>query len=148
MYIALTILGIICLYFDKKKTNDLALVLAYTFIFTGIVSYKFPQNYIYLFVSFPAFFLLFKILICSVLKKEQIDKIKKENLSKDFIGKKAIVVKDIGKRFSIDGLGYIKFENEIWQAKNITDKKIKAGMRVKIVSCENKIMNVKVLDNA
>lgn len=148
MYISFVILGLIFLYFDKLKSNNLALILSYTFIFLGIIAYKFPNNPEYLLYCAPAFFFLFKILISSTLKKELKDKARLEDLPLNFVGKKAVVVKDIGKKYSIDGLGYIKFNNELWQAKSIDDKKIKAGKRVKILSCENKIMNVKVLNYA
>ena len=86
-------------------------------------------------------------MINSTFKKEQKDRLKEKNLN-DYIGKKAIVIKDIGKTLSIDGLGYIKYNKNLWQAKSIDDKEIKAGKKVQIVSKENMIMNVKVLENA
>ena len=66
---------------------------------------------------------------------------------KDYIGKTAIVKKDIGKTLSIDGLGLIEFNNQTWSAKSTLDKEIKAGQKVKIVSKENMIFNVEVLNN-
>ncbi|MBQ9150107.1 NfeD family protein [bacterium] len=90
---------------------------------------------------------LFYLLIKKSFKQEQ-NYIQKNKKLGDFIGKTATVVKDIGKTLSIDGLGYIKYNNQLWSAKSINDKEIKAGNIVRIVSKENKIMNVKVVNNA
>ena len=79
--------------------------------------------------------------------KEMKDVEKKKDLITDFIGKKAIVIKDIGKTLSIDGFGSIRFNNQIWDAKSVDDSLIKAGSRVKIVSLENKVMNVEALES-
>lgn len=147
MYIFWTILAVVFLYLDLIKKNTIKLTLATTFLFCAIIAYKFPQNYLYQIFSLFAFGGLFYTLISRTLKKEQKDKLKEKTIG-DFIGKTAIVVKDIGKTLSIDGLGCIKYNNEFWSAKSIDDKLIKAGAQVKIVSKENKILNVKVLDNA
>ena len=144
MHIIWVILGIIFLCLEHKKTSAIRLTLASTFLFCAIISYKFPQNYIYQAFSLPSFGMIFYYLINSTLKKEQKDIQKEKNLD-DFIGKIAIVKKDIGKTLSIDGLGSIEFNNELWSAKSIDDKIIKAGNKVEIVSKENKIMNVKVI---
>mgnify|MGYP003290350965 CR=1 FL=1 len=147
MYIACTILGIIFLYLDLIKKHTLKLTLASTFLFCAIIAYKFPENKLFLASGFICFPIIFYTLIQGVFKKEQLEN-KKEKLLDDFINKKAVVTKDIGKSFSIDGIGYIKYKNQIWQAKSIDDKEIKAGSKVEILSKENKIMNVKVLSNA
>lgn len=147
MHYIWAILGIIFLYLDLKKKSIIKLTLATTFLFCAIISYKFPQNYIYQIFSLFAFGGVFYTLISRTLKKEQKDKLKEKKLG-DFIGKTAIVVKDIGKTLSIDGLGFIEFKNELWSAKSIDDSLIKAGTKVEIISKENKIMNVKVLSNA
>ena len=74
-----------------------------------------------------------------------VDSLIKNNASKDYKGKIATVKKDIGKFLSIDGIGLIEFDNNVWQAKSIDDKEIKANSKVEIVSKENMIMNVKVV---
>ena len=144
MYIIFTILGIIFLYLDLIKKNTIKLTLAATFLFCAIISYKFPQNYFYQIICFLCFGAIFYSLIKTTLKKEQKDYLKEKNLD-DFIGKIATVKKDIGITLSIDGIGYIEYNNQLWKAKSINDKKIKAGSKVEIVSKENKIMNVKVV---
>lgn len=147
MYIFWAILGIFFLFLDFTKTSSIKLTLATTFLFCSIIAYKFPQNYQYHFFSLISFGILFHYLIKTTIKKEQKDR-KKEKALDDFIGKIAIVKKDIGKTLSIDGLGLIEYNNELWSAKNINDKLIKAGNQVEIVSKENKIMNVKVINSA
>ena len=148
MYIFWAILGIFFLYLDFRKTSLIKLTLATTFLFCSIISFKFPNNLLYQLFSLPSFGMLFYFLIKTTLKKEQKDIEKQKNLDNNFIGKIATVKKDIGKTLSIDGFGLIEFNNELWDAKSINDKEIKAGTQVEIVSKENKIMNVKVLENA
>ncbi len=148
MHIIWTIFGIIFLFLDYKKTSVLKLTLASTFLFCAIIAYKFPNNYLYQIICLMCSSVIFYSLINTSLNKEKIDKLKEENLDEEYIGKKAIVVKDIGKTLSIDGLGYIEYKNTLWSAKNINDKLIKAGTKVEIVSKENKIMNVKVINEA
>lgn len=145
MYIFWAILGIIFLCLDLVKTSIYKLTFASTFLFGAIIAYKFPNNYLYQFVAIACFCGLFYLLIKKTLKKEQNEIIKNKEL-KDFIGKKALVVKDIGRTLSIDGLGAIKYNKQIWSAKSINDKEIKAGTKVEIVSKENRIMNVKVIE--
>ena len=147
MYVIWAILGIVFLYLDFKKTSAIKLTLAATFLFCSIIAFKFEQNYLYQAFSLPSFGMLFYFLIKSTLRKEQKDAQKEKDLD-DFIGKSAVVKKDIGKTLSIDGLGYIEYNNQLWSAKSINDKLIKAGNQVEIVSKENKIMNVKVIENA
>ena len=144
MYIFWAILGIIFLYLDLVKKSPVKLIWASTFLFCSIIAYKFPQNYLYQAICFFSFGGMFHLLITKSLKKEQENKSKEKKLD-NFIGKKAVVAKDIGKTLSIDGLGYIKYQNALWQAKSIDDKLIKAGTKVEIVSKENMIMNVKVI---
>lgn len=143
MYIYCTIIGILFLIWDLKKTNKIKLTFAATFLFSSIIAYKFPENMVYLISSLFISGLISYALISMILKKEKIDTIKNLN-TKDYIGKTAIVKKDIGKTLSIDGLGIIEFDNNLWSAKSIDDKEIKAGNAVEIVSKENLIMNVKV----
>ena len=147
MHIFWTILGIIFLYLDLIKKNTLKLTLASTFLFCAIIAYKFPDDYLYQVYAFFGFAGLFYSLISYTFKKELND-IEKQKKLDDFIGKIAIVKKDIGKTLSIDGLGFIEYNNELWSAKSIDDSLIKAGSEVEIISKENKIMNVKVVNNA
>ncbi len=143
MHIFWAILGIFFLCLDFTKTSIIKLTLASTFLFCSIISFKFPNNYLYQIYSLLSFGMLFYFLIKMTLKKEQ-KEIKKAKSLDDFIGKIAIVKKDIGKTLSIDGLGYIEYNNQLWSAKSIDDKEIKAGDKVEIVSKENMIMNVRV----
>jgi len=147
MYIFWTIMGVTFLYLDFIKKSVIKLSLAMTFLFCAVVAHKFPNNYLYQIYSLFAFGGLFYVLVSRTLKKELKDYQKEKKLG-DYIGKIAIVKKDIGKTLSIDGLGYIEYNNELWSAKSIDDKLIKAGAEVEIISKENKIMNVKVLENA
>ena len=144
MYIFWTILGIIFLYLDLIKKSALKLTCAATFLFCAIIAYKFPQNYIYQTLCLFCFGGFLHLLITKSLKKEEENQLKTKKLD-DFIGKKAIVTKDIGKTLSIDGFGFIKYKGTLWQAKSIDDKLIKAGTKVEIVSKENMVMNVKVI---
>ena len=143
MYIFWAVLGILFLSLDFAKTSIIKLTLASTFLFCSIISFKFPNNYLYQIYSLLSFGMLFYFLIKMTFKKEQKD-VKKAKALDDFIGKIAIVKKDIGKTLSIDGIGYIEYNNQLWSAKSIDDKEIKAGNKVEIVSKENMIMNVKV----
>lgn len=86
------------------------------------------------------------ILINSILKKEQLD-YKKQAKLKDYIGSIALVKKDIGKTLSIDGIGQIELNGDLWSAKSVDDKIIKAGNNVRVVSRENMIMNVKLVED-
>ncbi len=147
MYIIWTISGILFLVWEMKKTNPIKLSLASSCMFCAIFAYKMPENAVYQPIVFLGLFLLFSLLIKTIFKKER-KEIAKEKMLKDYIGKIATVKKDIGKTLSIDGIGQIDFNNQIWSAKSIDDKEIKAGAKVEIVSKENKIMNVKVINNA
>ncbi len=147
MYIIWTISGILFLVWEMKKTSPIKLSLASSCMFCAIFAYKMPENAVYQPIVFLGLFLLFSLLIKTIFKKER-KEIAKEKMLKDYIGKIATVKKDIGKTLSIDGIGQIDFNNQIWSAKSIDDKEIKAGAKVEIVSKENKIMNVKVINNA
>lgn len=146
MYIIWTILGILFLAWEMKKTSPIKLSLASSSMFCAIFAYKMPENIYYQPLFFLGFFLIFTLLIKTVLKKEQNEFLKEKKL-KEYIGKIATVKKDIGKTLSIDGIGQIDFNNQLWSAKSVDDKEIKAGAKVEIVSKENKIMNVKVVNN-
>lgn len=142
MYIFLAMAGIIFLFLDLVKTSVLRLSFSAAFLFAAICAYKLPENYTAQFGTFSAFFLIFYSLIKTILKKELRELEKKKNL-KEYIGKTAIVKKDLGKTLSVDGIGQIEFNNQLWSAKSVDDKEIKAGAEVEIVSKENMIMNVK-----
>ena len=143
MHIFWTILGIIFLYLDKLKARTYKLALCASCLFCGILAYKFPKEPEFQIYGFFGFFVVFFALMKLSLNKEKKDNQKNVQL-KEYIGKQAKVIKDIGKTLSIDGLGMIEFENQNWSAKSIDDNEIKAGASVIIVSKENKIMNVKV----
>lgn len=144
MYIGWAIISFIFILWEFKKSNIYKLTFANSFMFSAIVAYKIPNNYLVQFLSFIGFSLIFYFLIKTILKKEKKDFEKLSSL-KNYIGKTAIVTKDIGKTLSIDGLGCVKIDNKIWSAKSIDDKEIKAGKNVEIVSNENMILNVKVI---
>ena len=144
MYIICAIFGILFLFLDFKKASVIKLTLAMTFLFCAIIVYKFPQNYTLQALSFPFFAILSNTMIRMIMSKEE-KEIQKNKKLKDYIGKTAIVTKDIGKTLSIDGLGMVEFENQRWSAKSVDDREIKAGFSVEIVSKENKILNVKVV---
>ncbi len=143
MYIVFAFIGMFFLLSDINKKAFYKLVLGAAFLFTSIVAFKFPQRVDLQIFSLVVFLAAMFLLIRLILKKEKSDTDKKLNLS-DYIGKTATVKKDIGKTLSIDGIGLIEFNNQIWQAKSITDSEILANTRVEIVSKENMIMNVKV----
>ena len=144
MYILWAIIGIVFLYFEFKKSNIFKLTFASSFLFASIISYKNPLEPLHALYGFIFFSIANYFLIKAIFKKEKNDIQKNKNL-KDYVGKIAIVKKDIGKTLSIDGLGFIEFENNLWSAKSINDKLIKAGQKVEIVSKENMIMNVKAV---
>lgn len=146
MYLLFTILGIIFLAWDLVNKNTNKLVFATTFLFCAVVAFKFPDNYFYQISSFFMFGILSFILINSILKKEQLD-YKKQAKLKDYIGSIALVKKDIGKTLSIDGIGQIELNGDLWSAKSVDDKIIKAGNNVRVVSRENMIMNVKLVED-
>lgn len=144
MYIIWAIAGILFILSDLYKKNTIKLTLASTSLFCAIVCYKFPQNITYQIIAFITFGTICHILITKILKKEKenIDKLKKLNNAE---GQTAIVKKDIGKTFSIDGTGIISYNNELYQAKSVDDKEIKAGKTVEIISRENMILNVRAV---
>ena len=147
MHIFFAIISFIFIYLDYKKTNIFKLTFASSFMFLAIFSYKFPNNYVLQISSFLILNFVFYFLIKNILKKEQADKIKNNSL-KNYKNKIAIVTKDIGKTLSIDGLGAINIDNQIWSAKSIDDKEIKKGQKVQIISKENMILNVKAVEYA
>jgi membrane protein implicated in regulation of membrane protease activity len=147
VYIFWAILGILFLFLEFLKSNIYKLTLASTFLFCAIIAYKFPKDILYQVISLFSFGFLFYMLIKKSFQQEQ-KYIQNNKKLDNFIGKQAKVIKDIGKTLSIDGLGYIEYNNQLWSAKSINDKEIKAGNTVEIISKENKIMNVKVVDNA
>ena len=134
--------AIVFLFLDLTKRNKHFLIAASVFMFCAVVAYKFPNNFLYQFYGFLFFYGVFSFLIQGIAKKEKKDFLKSQK-QKNIINKTAVVVKDIAKTLSIDGVGLIEFEDEIWQAKSIDDKEIKAGKQVLILSRENLILNVK-----
>lgn len=143
MYILWVILCILFLISDKYENKNIYLVLALTSGFCSIISYKFGNDLKLTVLSFVGFYLCFNFLVNVILKKEEQDELRAKKLN-NCIGKYATVTKDIGKKLSIDGIGQIKYNDELWRAKSINDKEIKAGRNVEIVSNENMILNVKV----
>ena len=144
MYTIFAIIGIAFLAWDLNKKAFFKLVLAGAFLFTSVVAFKFPENYLYQFLTFVVFSFVLSFLVKMILNKEQKDLLKEKAL-KDYIGQIVVVKKDIGKTLSIDGIGLIEFNNSLWQAKSVDDKEIKASSKVKIVSKENMIMNVEAV---
>lgn len=142
MYILWVILCVIFLISDKYEKKNIYLVLALTCGFCSIISYKFGYNIQLTVLSFIGFYLCFNFLVNKILKKEEQDELKAKKLN-NCTGKYATVTKDIGKKLSIDGIGQIKYNDELWKAKSINDKEIKAGKKVEIVSNENMILNVR-----
>ena len=96
-------------------------------------------------LTFVIFLVSFSFLIKLILSKEK-QEIAKEKTLSDYKGKIATVKKDIGKTLSIDGIGLIEFDNQVWQAKSIIDNEIKANSKVEIISKENMIMNVRAVE--
>ena len=143
MYILWVILCILFLISDKYENKNIYLVLALTSGFCSIISYKFGNDLKLTVLSFVSFYLCFNFLVNVILKKEEQDELRAKKLN-NCIGKYATVTKDIGKKLSIDGIGQIKYNDELWRAKSINDKEIKAGRNVEIVSNENMILNVRV----
>lgn len=143
MYAFWVMSGIMFLILDKYKKNNIFLTLAAVSMFNAIFVCKLPEKDFLSVLLFPVFFLIFYLLITRILNFEKQEILKEKSL-KDFVGKYATVTKDIGKKFSIDGIGQIEFKNNLWKAKNITDEEIKTGTKVEIVSKENRIINVKV----
>ena len=143
MYILWVILCIIFLISDKYENKNIYLVLALTCGFCSIISHKFGNNQELTVLSFVGFYLCFNFLINKILQKEEQEELKSKKLN-DCIGKYATVTKDIGKKLSIDGIGQIKYNDELWKAKSINDKEIKAGRNVEIVSNENMVLNVRI----
>lgn len=144
MYIIWAIAGIVFILSDLHKRKTIKLTLAGASLFCATICYKFPDNLLYQIAGFIVFFGVCHILITKILKKENenIEKLKKLNNAE---GQLALVKKDIGKTFSIDGTGIISYNNELYQAKSVDDKEIKAGKTVEIVSRENLILNVKAV---
>lgn len=143
MYIIWALIGSILLISDIRKKNYFKLIFASSFLFCAIIAYKFPNNYIYQFIGFIVFSLINGFFIKTILKNEKIE-LQKIDKFNDIINKEAIVKKDIGKTLSIDGIGIISYNNELYKAKSVHDKEIKAGNKVKIISKENDILNVEV----
>ncbi len=143
MYFFLVAFGIIFLFLDLYKRNSLFLVASMSFLFSATILHKFPSKPYLSLELFPVFLFVFYFLTKLAMDSEKENNLKEASL-KNYIGKTAIVTKDIGKTLSIDGIGQISYNQHYWKAKNITDKEIKKGTKVEIVSKENSIMNVKV----
>lgn len=139
----LTFFALLFIFWDYKSHSVFKLAFANAFLFSAVSYYKLNSIKYAIFTFVLAYFISY-FLISAIFKKEKND-IKKKNELDDYIGKKAIVKKDIGKTISIDGIGFVEYNNELWQAKSIDDKEIKANKEVEIVSVENMIMNVKKL---
>ncbi len=144
MHIIWAIVGIFFILLDFKKPSKIKLSMSQGSLFCAIYAYKFPhdiyfQPLVFILLVFVSYFF-----ITHIYKNEQKDNLKKDGL-KDCTGKTAIVTKDIGKTLSVDGIGRINYNNEIYKAKSVDDKTIKAGEEVIIVSRENLIVNVKAV---
>ena len=141
MYIFWVIIAILFLVLDFAKKNKYFLVLACSAMFSSIFAYKMQIGIVAQVFGFVFLYGVFSFLIKGSLKREQkeLSKLKKQQ---ELIGKSAVVTKDIAKTISIDGIGLVELEGEIWQAKSIDDKEIKAGKQVIIKSRENLILNV------
>lgn len=144
MYIISAIIGLFFVFLDFKKKSPIFMSLAITFIFEMIILYKYPTDYKLQLITLLSFYIVFYFMIKSCYKIEEKEKQKEKQLL-NYIDKNALVTRDIGKKFSLDGIGQIKFNNELWQAKSLDDSEIKSGSKVKIVSRENKIFNVEVI---
>ena len=144
MYIISAIIGLFFVFLDFKKKSPIFMSLAIAFIFEMIILYKYPTNYKLQLITLLSFYIVFYFMVKSCYKIEEKEKQKEKQLL-NYIDKNALVTRDIGKKFSLDGIGQIKFNNELWQAKSLDDSEIKSGSKVKIVSRENKIFNVEVI---
>ena len=145
MYIIYALIGIVFLLSDVYRKSFYKLILGGAFLFGSIFAFKYPQKILLQLLFTAIFCFLLYFIIDLILNQEKQDNIKKKTLS-DYKGKFAVVKKDIGKTLSIDGIGLIEFDNQIWKAKNISDTEIKANSKVEIVSKENMIMNVRAVE--
>ncbi len=145
MYIIYALIGIVFLLSDVYKKSFYKLILGGAFLFGSIFAFKYPQKILLQLLFIVIFGFMLYFIVGSILNQEKQEDIKKKTLS-DYIGKFAVVKKDIGKTLSIDGIGLIEFNNQTWQAKSVTDSEIKANSKVEIVSKENMIMNVKAVE--
>ena len=137
-------LGIILILWDMYKKNSYKLIFATSFLFCAIIAYKYPGNFLYQFAGLVVFSIISNFLIKKILKNEK-SEYKKLSKLEDCEGKTAIVTKDIGKTISIDGIGFISYKDELYQAKSVDDREIKSGNRVRIISRENTILNVEAI---
>ena len=96
MYIFLVVFGIVFLFLDLYKKNSLFLVISMSFLFSATILHKFPTKPYLSLVLFPVFLVTFYFLVNLAMKSEKETKTKEASL-KDYIGKTAIVTKDIGK---------------------------------------------------
>ena len=144
-YIFWLVLGIIFLVVERKFSNIYNLSLACAFLFNCAVAYKNPDNLLLQGLSFLGLLFLCYFLIQGAFEKEKDDIRKEEKLAKkDFKNQIATVKKIIGRRFSLDGIGLIEYDGEIYRAKSAKDKRIEIGKKVRILSRENKIFNVEI----
>ena len=144
MYIVWALLGIILILWDMYQKNSCKLILACTFLFCAIIAYKYPNNWIYQLTALVIFSIISSLLIKKILNSEKTE-LKKLNGLTNYIGKTATVTKDIGKTLSIDGIGFVNYNNELYKAKSVNDKEIKVGQEVRIISKENTILNVETV---
>jgi len=146
-YIYWVLSGLVFLLIDKRFSNTLNLSSAYSLLLNSGVAFKNPGDIKLQILSFLSFWVLSYFLISTALKKEKRE-LENENNLGDYKNMQAVVYKDIGKKFSVDGIGRIKYEGMIFKAKSTDDKKIAAGQKVRIVSRCNKVFNVEVIKNA
>ena len=145
MYLVFATVGIVFLLSDIYKNASYKLIFGGAFLFNSIVAFKYPQKFNLMIFAFVFFLVFLSFLIKLILDKEK-QEIAKEKTLSDYKGKIATVKKDIGKTLSIDGIGLIEFDNQVWQAKSIIDNEIKANSKVEIISKENMIMNVRAVE--
>ena len=145
LYILWALIGIALILWDLYQKNCYKLILASSFLFCAIIAYKYPVNFSYQTVGFIVSFILSYGLIKKILNNEIVE-YKKLNKLTNCEGKVAVVVKDIAKTISIDGIGFIRYNNELYRAKSVDDKEIKSGKKVKIISREDNILNVEAVN--
>lgn len=145
LYILWALLGVSLIFWDLYRKNSYKLIFASSFLFCAIIAYKYPAKFLYQMVGLVICFILSYVLIKKILNNE-IAEYKKLNKLTNCEGKIGVVVKDIAKTISIDGIGFIRYNNELYRAKSIDDKEIKSGRKVKIISREDMILNVEAVD--
>ena len=133
------IVGFLFLFLEISIPTMFFLPLGGAAFFSAVIAFKYPENYWLQAGTFAIFAIIF-LLVCRPFMAKKPTKDELTGVEGKYIGKEAIVSKDIDA--NDDKVGEIKIYGEVWQAKSLNGEEIKEGTMVKIIKNESLIMFV------